>query len=154
MAGGLLLSQTKRAIIFEFQLMTAFHQRDGFDQVTEILRPFFPRAAARSLIWTLSCSCKYSLILVFIDLFAGYPASFFLSICVFVLQNKNRQRHCLSLSYLLESTIKIIAINNQKKIIIAVKRCITASNPRAFERSNKSFELASKTLLDWFLLVA
>ena len=116
------------------------------------LDPSFPRAVARSLIWALSCSCKYSLILVFIDLFAGYPASFFLSTCVFVLQNKNRQRHCLSLSYLLESTIKIIAINNQKKIIIAVKRCITASNPRALERSNKSFELASKTLLDWFFV--
>ena len=38
---GLLLSQTKRAIILEFQLMTAFHQRDGFDQVTKILRSFF-----------------------------------------------------------------------------------------------------------------
>lgn len=41
---------------------------------------------------------------------------------------------------------------SQKKTKIPVKRCITASKPRALLRSNKSPELASNTLLDWFLV--
>ncbi len=40
------------------------------------------------------------------------------------------------------------AISNQKKTAIAVKRCMNASKPRAFVRSNKASEpLLSKTLL-------
>ena len=50
--------------------------------------------------------------------------------------------------YLLDKTTIAKAIVSQKKTKMSVKRCIKASKPRAFVRSNKASDpLLSKTLL-------
>lgn len=53
--------------------------------------------------------------------------------------------------YLLEIITKPSATKSHAKSKIAVRRCITASKPRALERSKSAPVPASKTLSDWFL---
>ncbi len=131
----------------EFQLMTTFHQRLVFDHHGNH-SPSLPRAAARVIGLGFVISCKYSLILVFIDLVAGYQASLFYLLVSLFYKVKIGKRHCPDPILSTKGTIKIIAINNLKKSIIAVKPLHRQT--RALLNVQTSRWACVKTLLDWF----